>query len=259
MSKSKPQVLRLGVQTGWNSVWWTNKNSYNFLMNKDLLVREYVFGCSRKLLSTKFLLDVVIKHTRHKTFIHLFLVNLPYEVTFLWYNRFLSTVRVGISRIMNTDQSRINLFTHSVEGNSLQVNPRFLSKGLGILFMSQRYKKKTGQRKKTFLHQQPQYNWWEKSTKGWFFNLIRRVLLKSDLFSDPVLNNLCGIKLRWVGKLSKGGGKRSRFFVLKKGFIPYQTIDYSVNYGNFTAVTRSGLVHFEVWVYVHNKRLINAR
>lgn len=74
-------------------------------------------------------------------------------------------------------------------------------------------------------------------------------MLKRDLFQEPGSRNICGIKLRWVGKISRVGGKRSRFFALKKGFLPYQTIDYSVDYGTFSAVTRSGLVHFEVWVY----------
>ena len=250
MSKSKPLVIRLGVQTGWNSAWWTNKSSFNFLVNKDLLIREYVYGCSSKMLSNKFLLDVVIKHTKEITFIHLFAVNLPYELTFLWYDRFLNTIRIGISRLLGLKKVNIKLLTHFLEGKNVQLSPKFLSKGLGLLLMRQRYKRKTGQRKKTFLHPPARYNWWEKTTKGWFFHIIRRALLKSDPFYDTNSANLCGIKLRWVGKMSRVGGKRSRFFALKKGFLPYQTIDYSVDYGTFTAVTRSGLVHFEVWAYV---------
>ena len=249
MSKSKPIVIRLGVHTGWSSVWWTNRFSYNYLVNKDLLVREYMYGCCSKLLSTKFLLDVIIKHTRTNTFIHIFVVNLPYELTSLWYDRFLQITRIGVSRILGLKNTQIKLFTHLLEGNNIQINPKFLSKGLGILLMRQRYKKKTGQRKKTFLHPPARYNWWEKTTKGWFFHIIRRALLKPDSLYDPVSLNLCGLKLRWVGKMSRVGGKRSRFFALKKGFLPYLTIDYSVDYGTFTAVTRSGLVHFEVWAY----------
>mgnify|MGYP004478372347 CR=1 FL=1 len=249
MSKRKPIVLRLGTQQGWESVWWSEKSHYNYLVNKDLLIREYVRGCCLRLAFTKFLLNVVVKHTFLKTYVHVFVVNLPFELTHFWYNRLSKIIRFGVARIMRLPEESVNVLTHVLEGDKVQTNPRFLAKGLGFLLMIQKYKRRLGQRKRTFLHQHQRFNWWEKSTKGWFFHIIRRALLKSSKYSEPASDKLAGLKLRWVGKLSRGGGKRSRFFVLKKGFIPYQTIDCSVEYGEFSAITRSGLVHFEVWVY----------
>jgi hypothetical protein len=99
-----------------------------------------------------------------------FCSNLPYELTSLWYDRFLQITRIGVSRILGLKNTQIKLFTHLLEGNNIQINPKFLSKGLGILLMRQRYKKKTGQRKKTFLHPPARYNWWEKNNKRLVFS-----------------------------------------------------------------------------------------
>jgi hypothetical protein len=249
MSKRKPLVLRIGTQEGWDSVWWSEKYYYNDLVSKDLLIREYVKGCCLKLAFNKFVVNIVVKHTYYKTVVHFFVVNLPFDVTHFWYKRLLKNLRLGISRIARLPLNSVNIITHVLEGDKIQSNPKFLAKALGFLLMIQRYKRRLGQKKRTFLHKSKQFNWWEKSTKGWFFHILRRVLLTQGPESEPVSSKICGIKLRWVGKLSKGGGKRSRFFVLKKGFIPYQTIDCPVEYGEFVAITRSGLVHFEVWVY----------
>ena len=50
-----------------------------------------------------------------------------------------------------------------------------------------------------------------------------------------------------LGRFSRGA--RSRTFVLKRGFIPYQTIVRPIDYCDSALITKFGLVHLQIWVY----------
>ena len=53
-------------------------------------------------------------------------------------------------------------------------------------------------------------------------------------------------------------GARSRTFVVKRGFIPYQTIMRPVEYSDSFLITKFGLAHIEMWVY-RTRQSVNAK
>lgn len=276
MSKVNSVSFRLGVQRGWDSIWHADKSSFGFLLQQDLLVREYVKGCILKSRYNLIVNEVLVKHTVKLSWIHIFLLRRPTIASRRIIRKrnlnkrishkrslrksslvkFTTFLKPNIARILQAPKESIRICLHLKKKQELRLDIKMMAHSLRFLSIHQKQKRLTGRRRKTFLnkfnYKKNKKGWRIRSLNGWFYSLLRNKF-KKIVNSKSYVRGLC---FRWTGRMSRGA--RSRTFVVKRGFIPYQTIMRPVEYSDSFLITKFGLAHIEMWVY-RTRQSVNAK
>lgn len=156
-------------------------------------------------------------------------------------------LRFNVSRIWQKPKKSVRILVHLKQAEELRFDPKMMVNTLRFLMRHQKQKRLTGRRRKTFLNKfikkKNKKTWRIRSLNGWLYYLLRDRFKKFE-YSQNFLRGIC---LKWSGRFSRGA--RSRTFVLKRGFIPYQTIVRPIDYCDSALITKFGLVHLQIWVY----------
>ncbi len=211
--KSHPISIRLKVNRGWSSAWYSEKN-YGSQLVEDIRIRNHI---KSKIFTSRSLDKLEVSNISIRRFPNTISIYIHATRPGLLIGKKgadIENLKREIQRLTKTKQN-INISISEIK--KVDLDAKVLSQVIGKMIIGRKPYKKA----------------------------VKHV------FSRAMTAGAKGIKVVVAGRLA--GSDMARRETFREGSIPLHTFDAVVDFGHYDALTTYGIIGVSVWLYTGNK------